>query len=382
MEPHALSTYTAKLIEQHGIPQVLDVDNSIEVFKPMLTGAESPASYYIRPPTGMTADALIGWFEDIPGFREFKLTLVPIFGLDTFHQPLISTDDFAKKYFHDNQLRIVRVTGKSNHAIEAMHAFVEALKRPFDASLFPHHEDFSVSGYRAAESGRATELKLLYKPADHNNLMRVERLVIVHLYECNLGREIGVSRHATRSQAPELILISTSETPTGVVFLEALANSLPHATHEEVVEVTETAQRSSGHAVAETSSLLARFAPVKPPSITLPPDELKKRALASLAEVMKVGRFADGAEVSILQRGSVIEVEFPRTLSSLWLATSFKEKVHIKEVAKACVGVRTDPQLREGWSVVYNFDSKTGKLHIRAVDAGSEPPTDWKAVSR
>src|SRR6185312_3232900 len=100
MEPHSLAAYTAKLIEEHGAPQVLDVDRSIQVYKPTLTGSDSPASYYILPPPGMTAEALIAWFEALPEYREYKLTLVSILGIDTFHQPLLSGDDFAKKYFH------------------------------------------------------------------------------------------------------------------------------------------------------------------------------------------------------------------------------------------------------------------------------------------
>jgi hypothetical protein len=379
MEPHALTAHIKKLIEDRGVPQVLDVDHSVQVHKPILTGSDSPASYYIRPPSGMTVEEFIEWFESIPDSREFKLTLVPILGLDTYHQPLISADDFAKKYFHDNHARIVRVVGKSNSAIEAMNAFVDALKRPFDSSLFPHHADFSVSGYKTPEMGGATEVKLLFKPANHGQLMKVERLVSVHLDECNLGREIWATRHSTRSQAPELILTSTSNTATGNAFLEALANSLPRATPQEIAEATDVARVS--HTPATTApTTQARFEQVKVPTTVLPPNELKKKAIASLAEVLKVSRFANGADVNIVQAGTTIEITFPRSISTLWLSTTFRESLHIKEVANFCMGVRTDPVLRHGWSALYNYDSKTGKLHIKAMEAGSEPPVGWKLI--
>jgi len=382
MEPHPLTTFTAKLVEEHGVPQVLDVEHSVQVHKPILTGSNSPADYYIRPPEGMSADALIEWFESIPTFREFKLTLVPILGLDTYHQPLISADDFAKKYFHDNQLRVIRVTGKSNQAIEAMVTFVQALKRPFDANLFPHHQDFAVSGYRAPEEGRATEVKLLFRPADHTQLMRVERLVSIHLDECNLGREISASRHATRSQAPELILISPTNAPAGVAFLEALNSSLPRANPQEIAEATEIAHQASGRTVTEAPSHQTRFTQPQAPVRNLSPEQLKKNVISCLADFMTNGKFAGGLQVNIVQAGTSIEVTFPRTASSLWLSTSFREAEHIKELSRACVGVRTDPVLRDGWSAAYNFDSKTGKLHIRAVETGSEPPGGWKLVPK
>jgi len=382
MEPHPLATYTTRLIEEHGVPFVLDVENSIKVHKPLLTGSDSPASYYIRPPSGMSAEAFIEWFESIPGYRDFKLTLVPILGLDTFHQPLISADDFARKHFHDNQLRIVRVVGKSNSAIEAMTAFVEALKLPFDAKHFPQHKDFSVSRYRTAEMGGATEVKLLYKPADYNALMKVERLVSVHLDEFNLGQEIGASRHSTRTQPPELILISVNNIPTGVAFLQALVESLPIATPEEVVEATERAQSSSTHSQTDTTSSHARFSQPEVPTLLLPPEELKKKVLASLAEVLKVGNFANGVGIKVVHGGTTIEIKFPRSIGALWLTTTYRESQHIKQVANFCMGVRTDPVLREGWLAVYHYDSSAGKLHIRASDADSDPPSGWKSIPR
>jgi len=379
METHSLSTYIANFIAEHGVPQVLDVDHSILVHKPTLTGSDSPASYYIRPPDGMSADSFIEWFESIPGVREFRLTLVPILGIDTYHQPLISSDDFAGKYFRDNQFRYVRVVGKSDNAIAAMVAFVEALKRPFDSNSFPHHGEFSVSAYRAAEKGRASELKLLYMPADHTQLMKIERLVSVHLDEWNLGREIVASRHATRDQAPELILASTSDAATGVAFLEALAHSLPRATPEEIAEATDAAKRATVHA-APAPSIQARFVQPQAPTVVFTLEELKRRAIANLADVMRASRFAGGSEVKVIQAGTTIEVEFPRSISSLWLTTTFNKGKHIIDVANSCVGVRVDPSLRKGWSAVYNYDSKTGKLHIRAVETGAEPPSGWKLV--
>ena len=381
MEPHTLKTFVSTLINEHGAPEVLDVDRSIEVHKPLLTGADSPASYYIRPPSGMSAEAFIEWFEAIPGFREFKLTLVPISGLDTFHQPLISCDDFAKKYFHDNHARIVRVVGKLNQAIEAMNALIEALKRPFDANTFPHHKDFSVSGIKASEKGGPSEVKLLFKLADHSILMKVERLVVVHLDECNLGREIGASRHSTRDQPPELILALTSHTPAGTEFLEALIASLPRATSEEIVEVTDIAQRSHVHS-STAPNPQAHFTKLQVPTRVLPPNELKKSVIASLADFLRGSRFADGLEVKVVQAGTTIEVKFPRTISSLWIATSFREGKHIKEVSNSCVGVRTEPLLRDGWSALYNYDSSTGKLQIRVTENGAEPPGGWKVVPR
>lgn len=382
MDLQTLTSFIEKLIEEHGAPQVLDVEHSVQVHKPILTGSESPASYYIRPPEGMSADAFIEWFESIPGSHESRLTLVTILGIDTYHQPLLSADDFAKKHFHDNHMRFVRVVGKSNQAIETMITFVEALKRRFDASQFPHHSEFSISGYKLAERGGATELKLLFKPADHSQLMKVEHLVSVHLDEWNLGREISAMRHATRSQAPELILTSTSNTPAGVAFLDALANSLPHAAPAEVAEATQRAQRSTVHTVVDNHASHTHFTAPQVPVRVLSPNELKRNAIASLADVLRAGHFANGAEVKVVQAGTTIEVPFPRTAGSLWLATSYKEAIHIKEVASFCVGVRTDPVLREGWVVVYNFDSKAGKLHLRAVDAGAEPPAGWKAIPR
>ena len=380
MEPHTLSIYTKRLIEEHGVPQVLDVENSIRVHKPTLTGSDSPASHYIRPPEGMTAEAFIEWFESIPDHRDFRLTLVPILGLDTFHQPLISTDDFAKKYFHDNHARFVRVVGKSDNAIDAMAAFVEALKLPFDANQFPHHSEFSVSGYRPPEKGRATEVKLLFKPADHSQLMKVERLVSVHLDEFNLGMEIIATRHSTREQPPELMLTCVENSAAGVAFLDDLVKSLPRATPEEIASATEEAKRSHGHTVAAPSGL--HFTAPQVPTRVISPEQLKKNVVANLADVMRASHFADGAEIKVVLAGTTIEVGFPRTISSLFIATSFKEAKHIKELANACMGVRTDPTYREGWAAAYHFDSKAGTLHIRAVETGAEPPSGWKSVPR
>jgi hypothetical protein len=379
MEPHPLFTHVRKFVQEHGVPQILDVDHSIQAHKPSLSGSTSPASYYLRAPDGMTADALVEWFEALPEYRDFKLTLVAILGLDTFHQPLISTDDFAHKYFHDNHLRIIRVVGKSNQAIEAMTAFVEALKRPFDSSVFPHHSDFLVSGYRPGEPERATEVKLLYKPADHTLLVKVERLVSIHLDECNLGREIGATRHATRDQAPELMLTSVTSTPAAMEFLDALVNSLPRATDAEIAAAIHEAKKSHVHAVAAPAEH-TKFVPVQAPNRALAPEQLKKQAITSLAEVMRASRFANGAEVAIVFGGTTIEVGFPRTASTLWLGSSFSEAKHIREVANAYMSLRTDPVFREGWTAIYHFDKSAGKLHIRAADAGAEPHGGWKAV--
>lgn len=379
MESHPLAAATKKLVDEHGVPRVLDVQRSIQVHKPELTGPLSYASYYILPPVGMSADAFLAWFESVPGFPEFRLTLVSILGLDTYHQPLISSDDFAKKYFHDNNARVIRVVGMSDHAIESMRVFIEALKRPDDVGLFPQHDDFAVSGYKGAERGGATELKLLFKPADHNHLMHLERLVNLHLDECNLGREIIVLRHPTREQPPELILASLAGASAGIVYLEELRLSLPSATPEEVAEAVETAKRAPSRPVVNTS-LHSRFAPVQTPSRVLPPEELKKQAIASLAEILRVARFAAGAEVKLVYGGTTIEVKFPRTIDSLWLATSFREDKQIQEVAQASVGVRADPLFREGWTLLYHFDRSTGTLHVRAMDAGSEVPSGWKVV--
>jgi hypothetical protein len=358
----------------------LDVEHSIQAHRPTLTGPASPASYYIRPPAGLSAEAFIQEFEAIPGFADYRLTLVSILGLDTYHQPLIASDDFAKKYFHDNHLRIVRVVGKSDQAIEAMAAFVEALKRPFDARSFPHYMDFSISGYRPPEEGRATEAKLLFRPADLNLLMKVERLVSVHLEESNLGRDIGTARHYTRNQPPELILSSINNTPAGVTYLEALVNGLPRATPQEVMEATEAAQRTGTPTTADSRGAQPRFYQPQAVTITLTPAELKRKAVASLVAIMKGSRFAGGAELKVVQGGTAIEITFPRTISSLWLASSFDERKHIAQVTSACIGVRADPALRQGWSAQYHFDTKTGKLVIRAVDADSETPGGWKLV--
>jgi hypothetical protein len=382
MNPQPLTTSIAKLIEEHGAPLVLDVEHSIQVHKPVLTGSDSPASYYIRPPEGMSAEAFMEWFESIPGSREFRLTLVSILGIDTYHQPLLSADDFAKKYFQDNHMRFVRVVGKSNAAIETMAAFVEALKRPFQASQFPHHADFSVSGYRPPEAGRATEVKLLFKPADHTTLMKVERLVSVLLDECNLGRELGVIRHATRSQPPELILTSTTNTPAGVAFLDALAKSLPYATPEDVAETTQRAHSSASHLHVDSSQPHARFTQPKVPTPVFAPEELKRKVIAILADVLRAGHFAGGTEIKVVHAGLTIEVTFPRSVTSLWIGTTFREAVHINEVANFVMGVRTDPSYREGWSAVYSYDNRSGNLHIRVVETGAEPPTGWKLVPR
>ena len=381
MEPHPLKAVTENFIREHGVPQILDVEHSIQVHKPTLTGSDSPASYYIRPPDGMTADAFVDWFESLPNSREYRLTLVPILGLDTFHQPLISTDDFAMKYFHDNHARIVRVVGKSTQAIEAITAIIEALKLPFDARHFPHHDEFAVSGYKAQPTGGATELKLLFKPADHSQLMKVERLVNIHLEECNLGREIGVTRHATRDQAPELIFNSTHDAVAGVTFLLDLKNSLPQASPEEIAQITLTAKSSHAQPVSAPTTQTPF---TQPQAVTrvIPPDQLMKNVVSVLAEFLKGSKFGDGLEVKIVQAGTTIEVKFPRTASSLWLKSSFNESKHLRELSQACVGVKTDPVLREGWKVVYHFDPSTGNLHIRAISTQSEPPKDWKAVAR
>ena len=173
-----------------------------------------------------------------------RLTLTSILGIDTYHQPLISVDDFAQKYFSDNQLRIVRVVGGSNPAMEAMAAFIDGLKRPFSAGSFPHHSEFMVSGYRSAAPGAPGYVKLLYKPADPTQLMKIERIVNLHLSEINMGREIGVSRHYTREQPPELILSTLLELPKGGAYLDALAASLPQASAEDVSQAVFASERT------------------------------------------------------------------------------------------------------------------------------------------
>jgi len=375
MQPHALKVFAATLAREHGVPRVLDIEHSIHAYRPTLSGKSSVASYYIRPPDGMPAETLIKLFEEVEGFERMNLTLVSILGLDTYHKPLISVDDFAKKYFSDNNLRILRVVGKSDPAIDAMAAFVDGLKATFDASAFPHHSDFAVSGYRDSVVGRSAELKILFKPADATGLMRAERAVRIHLDEINLGREITTSRHVTRAQAPELILSSMHEATSARTFLAELAQSLPRATAEEVDTATESAQRATGPSAAETPSIRAAFAQVV--SNALPPAEVKKRAIAAVADILRNTRFADGLEVLIVQGGMAIEVTFPR---KLWLSSSFDEKKHVKAISSACIAVKADPQLREGWVAHYRFDSKTGKLQVRAVDPQIQPSSESKIV--
>jgi len=379
MDLPALKTYTAQLVAEHGAPQVLDVEYSIHTYKPILSGSSSPASYYILPPPDMTAEQMVEWFQSIPDFPEFRLTLVPITGLDTFHQPLISTDDFAKKHFHDNHMRILRVVGKSDHAIDAMATFIEALKHPFDAAKFPHHADFAISAFRAPEEGRMTEAKLLYLPANHNNLMRIERDVSIHLAECNLEREVWTSRHATRDQAPELMLTCAGGAPAGIEFVMALVRSLPTASPEEIAEATEKAEHNNPQApVVETPH--ARFTQVAVPVKVLSPNDLKREVLVMLCEIMKGSHFGGTKEIQLVQAGSKIEVKFPRKPGSLWLSTTFDKVNHIKELARICTSIKSDPVLRDGWSAIYNYDSKSGTLSIRALETGGTAPPDWVTV--
>ena len=374
MQPHALTLFAERLAEEHGPPEVLDVERSIQVHKPSLTGSISHASYYVRPPEGMPAEQLIELFESVEGYERMNLTLTSILGLDTYHQPLISVDDFAKKYFAANTIRIVRVVGRSDSAIEAMAAFVDGLKRPFSAEEFPHHSEFAVSGYRAAAAGKSAEVKLLFTPADPTLLMRVEREVNLHLAECNLAREITASRHYTREQPPELILASTADTPRAYAYLEALANSLPRASQEDVAEALLGSARTPTASVQESQTVRPHFA--KDIKITLPAEELRGRVVALLAGIMRTS-WSD-REVEVVQRGTAIEIDFPRSAAKLWIGSSFDEKKHIGEVKKALAGVRADPLLREGWELHYHFDGK--KLQLRPVDSGTRPAAGVKAV--
>jgi hypothetical protein len=376
MPSHALSEFAWQLVQQHGTPRVLDVEHSIQAYKPSLTGALSHASYYIRPPEGMSVNSLIEEFEHVPGFDKMNLTLTSILGLDTYHQPLISVDDFAKKYFSDNLFRLVRVSGMSDPAIDAMAAFVEALKRPFSAEAFPHHGEFLVSGHRESSPGRPAEVKLLFAPGESPRLMKAEREVKLHLEELNLGRDIMVTRHITREQPPELILLSISEDPKGSEFLEELASSLGRATSEDVAKARLAAERTATPTeVAPRPMFGAR------PEITrtLPSEELRKRSIQSLYSILKDSGFR-GLEMRVVQNGFGLEVTFPRSAKTLFLGSSFDEKKHIAAVTAACVGVRADPSLREGWDLQYRFDGKAGKLLLWAVDAGSKPLNDAKVV--
>jgi hypothetical protein len=262
-----------------------------------------------------------------------------------------------------------------------MATLIAALKRPFDAGSFPHLTDFLVSGYKPPETGRSTEVKLLHKPASHTALMKVERDIVVHLDEVNLGREITAMRHSTRDQAPELILTSIESTPAATAFLAALVAALPRASHQEIEDAIFRAKNSGGHGTAVHAEDHAKFTQVSIPKKVLSPRDLQLAALLSLCDVMKAGKFASGTDVNLVQRGTAIEAKFPRTVSSLWLGSSFKEAIHMKEVANFVTGVRTDPVLREGWFAIYEFDSKAGLLHIRALEAGLEPPSGWKRIS-
>lgn len=378
MEPHALTDFVTELVKEHGPPHVLDVEHSIQVYRPTLTGSSSVASYYIQPPAGMSAEDLIESMGKVSGFERMNLSLVSILGLDTYHQPLISLDDYAKKYFGDNHQRIVRVVGKSDAAIAAMAAFISGLKPPFDPEAFPHHADFLVSGQLANAPGRLAEVKLLFRPADANLLMKVEREVRMHLDEVNLGREISTSRHFTRGQPPELIVSLTQDSPAARAYLQGLSNSLRSATVEEVADATEAAHRTTSRATAEPSGLRASFAQAV--VTTLPPAELKRRVIAGLAEILRSTGFSNGSEIQVVQAGSALEVTFPRSAASLWLATSFDERKHIRALSNACAAVRADPLLREGWDAHYRYDRKSGKLQIRAADAGSAPMNGMFAV--
>lgn len=378
MQDYAISAFVADLLRDHGAPRVLDVDHAIEVYKPTLSGRSSDASYYIRPPDGMTADELIELFHQVPGFDKMNLALVSILGLDTYHQPLLSVDDFAKRYFGDNHQRLVRVVGKSDPAIAAMAAFIDGLKPPFDAAAFPHYDEFLVSGYRPPEGGRSAEVKLLFKLADASRLMKVEREVRTHLDEINLGREIVTSRHSTRDQAPELILSSRPEFTAGCAYLDGLAKVLRPATEREVAEATESARRMVGVSTLGATGFRSSFA--QPVVEALPAAELKRRAIVELANILRSNKFADGGEIQVVQGGTAIEVTFPRTPASLWLSTSFDEKKDIKAVSNACLAIQADPVLRDGWAAHYSFDRKSGKLVIKAVDAHVRPSEGMKAV--
>jgi hypothetical protein len=381
MEAHALAVLAADLVEKHGAPKVLDVEHSIHAHKPTLSGTVSPSSYYLRPPDRMSADELIKLFEATDGFEEMRLTLTSILGIDTYHQPIIAVDDFAKKYFSDSQQRIVRVVGKSNPAIEAMAAFIEGLKRPFDASQFPHHEEFMVSGYRAAGPGVTGQLKLLFKPADPTQLMKIERKVKLHFAEVNLGPEIGVSRHYTREQPPELILASLSEMPKGHAYLEALASSLPRATAEELSQAIVNSNKTPSTQITDVPKIRAHFGMTDPAKVTIPREELLRKVTSSLSGILKHSGFAGGVGIKIVQGGSGIDVEFPRSARSLWLSSTFDERKDIHSVKAACVAVKSDPVLREGWELHYRFDTKEGKLQLRIVDPGTAPSNGAKVIA-
>jgi hypothetical protein len=210
--------------------------------------------------------------------------------------------------------------------------------------------------------------------------MKIERAVKLHLAEFNLGREIGVSRHYTREQPPELILSCLADAPKGQAYLEALANSLSQATPADVAAAVLASERTAPAPANDVPKIRAQFGMAQGAARTLPPNELKRNAMGCLAGILKQSLFADGLDVKIVQGGMAIEVEFPRSARSLWLATSFDEKKHIGAVKGACIAVRADPLLRDGWDLHYRFDGKTGTLQLRAVDAGTTPTADAKVV--
>ena len=119
-------------------------------------------------------------------------------------------------------------------------------------------------------------------------------------------------------------------------------------------------------------------------SVTLPHDELMRRVIASLAGILADSNFggAPGPKI-VMQVRTGIDVEFPRSARALWLASSFDERKDINTVKGACIGVRSDPVMREGWELHYRFDAKhAGKLQFKSCRPREQLPQTAPRPSR
>ncbi len=352
--------------------KVLDVDHSATTYQlPQIESRVRVGVYYLRPPSGVTVQAMKEIFDQVEGLAfRYKLTS----GIGTDHMELLTPDDYARQYFGSTSMKLIHIEGARKAAREQLEEIFDQMKLEFDAASFPHLDDVTISGYKEGNEELSTVVKLLAYEDDFRNLSKIERAITHKFSENNLHREIIVTRHLVRETKPEIILSTTAKaTVKGRTFLDELAaylidrdGGIQTEARRSVVKSVETPSSAS----ASSYKTLVQAFPTQRKVVRTPLEIVNSAHSAFFDTLSRMTAFA-GLEISKLPQA--IHVQFPK---KMFRARQFEERDlrELKGVNKAIIG---SPGLHEGWNAYHVFDKKERVLKIRFTTPDQELQSPW-----
>jgi hypothetical protein len=360
-----------------GRVMVLDVDHSSTKHHIYLGERASRHAYYLRPPDGMNANDFKAILDEAGGEEElgFRYWVYP--ELHTDLKPILTADPYAGKYFaRDDAKRYLQIEGERAKARESIANLLDGLKEPFTPEEFPELSEFTLTSFKPVSEDRPSEVDLLRKDGNRNELRKVEPRFHIIVSELGYGREIDIHRPILAESEPVIILNSNSHTTEkGFKFLADLAAFFGSSTYAyqsslAIKEPSAPTQKGGGVAAPTYIPHELRAPRIEPPKI----DEGQLLARAALAMKEQLPYMKLLKKRAATQSGPHITIRFP---GSFGFGKGPSEP-EIREFASVYRAVNGDPSFGSNWFAYYQVDGRSGDMRV-VTSTAPNPPTGWIA---